>query len=271
MRERPYRVYLRGSPLTFSILFAVICVASLLVVTFFITTDQARIAFVYPTVLLLLSAYFVRKGSLSWIRISPDGKEITWVPSWFARHLLGERASVTKLIPDSELIFCRRRAYGGLDGYYMIVRAPDGAEQVVWNDVTGVSRRWWTRIANEIKERYQLNVRLVSQVVSDQGMAESEWSVETDRANWRPFRMLIGPALSPWLGIAVRFVTSSPRTIALFGAVLWLVSSATFIYIYRTQDVSKKETPALAIFAWSVQFVVLYSVAVLVTGGVMSR
>jgi hypothetical protein len=271
VRERPYRVYLRGSPLTFSILFAVICVASLFVVTFFITTDQARIAIVCPMLLLLLSAYFVRKGSLSWIRISPDGKEMTRVPSWFARHLLGERASVTKLVPDSEVILCRRLAYGGLDGYYMIVRAPDGAEQVVWNDVTGVSRRWWARIANEIKERYRLNVRLVSQVVSDQGMVESEWSAETDRANWRLVRMMIGPALSPWLGVGVRFVTSSPRTIALAGAVLWLASVATFLYVYRAQNVSKKETPALAIFAWSVQFVVFYSVAVLVTGGIMHR
>ena len=83
--------------------------------------------------------------------------------------------------------------------------------------------------------------------------------------------MMIGPALSPWLGVAVRFVTSSPRTIALVGAVLWLASVAIFLYVYRRQDVSKKEKPALAILAWSVQSVVLYSVAVLVTGGVMSR
>jgi hypothetical protein len=153
----------------------------------------------------------------------------------------------------------------------MIARAPDGTEQVVWNDVTGVSRRWWARIANDIKERYPLRVRLVSQIVSDQGIAESEWTAQTDRANWRLARMMIGPALSPWLGVGARLVTSNPRTIVLFGAVLWLISSAVFRYIYRTQQVSKKETPALAIFVWSVQFVSFYSVAVLVTGGVMNR
>jgi hypothetical protein len=271
VRERPYRVYLRGSPLTFSVLFALISMASLFVITFLTTTDRARIIIVYPTVLLLLTAYFVRKGSLSWIRISADGTEMTRVPSWFARRLLGERASVTSLVPNSELILCRRLAYGGLDGYYMIARAPGGTEQVVWNDVTGVSRRWWARIANEISERYGLKVRLVSQIVSDQGIAESEWTAQTDRANWRLLRLMIGPALSPWFGVGARLITSNPRTIVLFGAVLWLISSAVFLYIYRTQQVSKKETPALAIFVWSVQFVSFYSVAVLVTGGVINR
>jgi hypothetical protein len=245
--------------------------ASLFVITFLVETDRAPIVFIYPTVLLLLTAYYVRKGSLSWIRISADGTEMTQVPSWFARRLLGEKASVTRLVSGSELILCRRLAYGGLDGYYMIVRGPDGSEQVVWNDVTGVSRRWWARIANDIKERYPLRVRLVSQIVSDQGIAETEWTAQTDRANRRLFRMIVGPALSPWLGVGVRLVTSNPRTIVLFGAVLWLIGSGIFLYIYRTQQVSKKETPALAIFVWSVQFASLYSVAVLITGGLMNR
>ena len=68
--------------------------ASLFVITFITTPDSSRLALVYPTVILFLVAYFVHKGSLSWIRISADGKEIMKVPSWFARKLLGEGRTV---------------------------------------------------------------------------------------------------------------------------------------------------------------------------------
>jgi|HubBroStandDraft_6_1064221.scaffolds.fasta_scaffold02673_6 hypothetical protein len=39
--------------------------ASLFVIAFLNTTDRARITIVYPMLLLLLTAYFVRKGNLA--------------------------------------------------------------------------------------------------------------------------------------------------------------------------------------------------------------
>ena len=269
MRARPYRIYLRGSPLPFLVTLSVLCMAFLFTLAIFTTPGASRFGLIFPTVVLFLLAYSVHKASLSWIRISADGKEIASIPSWFARKLLGEARAAMRVVPGSELIFCRRLAYGGLDGYYIIVRAPDGSEQVIWNDVTGVSRRRWSRIANDIREYQQFRARLVSQTISAQGVEETEWTAETDKAKWKIFRVAIGPALSPWLGIAVRVITANPTAIVLTGVLLWLIGSGAFLYIYRTQPVSKEQSSVAAILLWTFQFTLLYAATVLITGTVM--
>jgi hypothetical protein len=268
---RPYRLYLRRSPLAFILTLTFLFMASLLLVTFFTTPDKSRVSAVYPMVVLFLLAYAVHKGSLSWIRISTDQTEIVRVPSWFARRLLGEGRTVTKIASGSELILCRRMAYGGLDGYYMIVRAPNGTEQIIWNDVTGVSRRWWSRIAADIRQRYQLRVRLVSQTISTDGVEETEWTSETGKTNWKVLRVVIVPGLSPWLGILVRYLTPSPTVIVLIGVVLWLIGSVSFLYVYSMKDVSREVSPALTIFVWTIPFAIFYVVGVLVTGSLMNH
>src|ERR1017187_3551693 len=144
MSARSHRVYLRGSPVTFLVTLPLLFVASMFVWGYLTTSDSSRFGLVPPTVVLFCLAYFVHKASLSWIQISADGEELVKIPSWFARKLSGEKRVGTSAPAGSELILCRRLAYGGVQGYYMLVRAPDGTEQVVWNDVTGVTRGRWS-------------------------------------------------------------------------------------------------------------------------------
>ncbi len=236
-----------------------------------ITPDQSRFGLFTPTVVLFLLAYFVHRGSLSWIRISRDSREIVRVPSWFARKLIGEKQLVVQVPSGSELIFCRRLAYGGILGYYIIVRAPNGAEQIVWNDLTGVTRGRWSRVAKEIGERCQLPARVVTQNVSDAGTEETEWTAQTDSNKWKVMRIMVGPALAPFLGIVFRLFTSRARLLFLMGAVLWILSVGIFWYLYRTQEVSKEQAFPLMVFTWTIQFTTFYVLAVLVTGAVLSR
>jgi hypothetical protein len=266
MQAKSYRIYLRGSPITFWIILSLISMAVMFGWVFFTESDSSRFNLGPPILGLIALAYFVHKASLSWIRILHDGSEMVRVPSWFARRLLGEKRTVATIPPNSELILCRRFEYGGIQGYYMIVRAPDGAEQIIWNDVTGVTRRQWSRIANEIGKRSQLKVRLVSQTVSTSGIEETDWTALSDKGKWKFLRLMVGPALAPWLGIGIRFLTPKLWSIALAGTILWLAGCAMFWYIYRTVEISKEESPAITILVWTIQFITLYVLAVLFTG-----
>ena len=269
MQAKSHRIYLRGSPVTFWIVLSLIFMASMFVWAFLTDSDSSRFNLVPPVLALFVLAYFVHKGSLSWIRISQDGSEMVRIPSWFARKLLGEKRTVATVVPDSELILCRRFEYGGIQGYYMIVRAPNGAEQIIWNDVTGVTRSGWSRIADEIGKRSQLKVRLVSQSVSNSSVEETDWTALSDKGKWKFLRLMVGPALAPWLGIGVRFLTPKPWSIATIGAILWFSGCATYWYIYRTYEVSKEQTAPITIFVWTIQFITLYVSAVLLTGAFM--
>ena len=51
-----------------------------------------------------------------------------------------------------------------------MARAPDGTEQEIWNDVTGISSGSWSEIASGFREQCQLKVRLVTQTISDKGI-----------------------------------------------------------------------------------------------------
>lgn len=269
MQAKSHRIYLRGSPVTFWMVLSLILTTSMLVWAFLTDPDSSRFSLGPPILALIVLAYFVHKGSLSWIRISHDGTEMVRIPSWFARRLLGEKRTVTAVLPDSELILCRRFEYGGIQGYYMIVRAPNGAEQIIWNDVTGVTRSWWSRVATEIGKQSQLKVRLVSQTVSNSGVEETDWTALSDKGKLKLFRLMVGPALSPWLGIGVRYLTPKPWSIATIGALLWFAGCAMFWYIYRTYEVSKEESPPITILVWTIQFITLYVSAVLLTGAFM--
>jgi hypothetical protein len=269
MEAKSHRIYLRGSPVTFWVVLSLIFMASMFVWEFLTDSDSSRFNFGLPILALIVLAYFVHKASLSWIRISHDGSEWVRVPSWFARRLLGEKWTVTTVVPDSELILCRRFAYGGIQGYYMIVRAPDGVEKVIWNDVTGVTRSRWERIAREIGERSRLKVRLVSQSVSNHGIEEADWTAQSDKGKWKAFRMMAGPAVAPWLGIGIRVLTPKPWSIAVIGAILWIAGCAMFWYIYRTYEISKEQSPPITILVWTIQFITLYVSAVLLTGAFM--
>jgi hypothetical protein len=250
----------------------VLMVALLLAVSFFTESNAARAAIVGPMLLLFVLSYFLHKASLSWIRISEDGAEAVSVPSWFGRKLLGEKRVVARIAPGAEMVFCRRFAYGGLQGYYVILRSADRTEQTLWSSAAQrVSRRWWDRIAREIRERYPLNTRLVTQTVSSDGTEEKEWTREGDRIRWRPLKIMIGPMLSPWLGIVIRIFTADPRVIIPAGIFLWITGIALFRHLYRTQRVAKEQPFTATLVFWTIQFIAMYAIAVLLAGAAMNR
>lgn len=166
VKQEAYRIYLRTT-YPFILTLSVTFMAVLFAIAFFGTSDSSRFAAVLPTVGLFTLAYFLDKASLSWIRISEDGKELVSVPSWYSRKLWGEDRVVGHIIPGSELLFCRKSAYGALDGYYVVLRTPGGPDQVLWNAESGIRRRSWERVTQEIRELHQLDTRLVRQVVTD--------------------------------------------------------------------------------------------------------
>jgi hypothetical protein len=148
----------------------------------------------------------------------------------------------------------------------MLVRAPDGTEQVVWNDVTGVTRGRWSRVATGIRERCQLRVHFVTQTISDEGTEETDWTALTDKNIWKMLKMMVGPAVAPWLGIGVRLLTSNLISILVVGLILWLIGTSILWHIFHTREVSKEQSLPLTIFVWTLQFITFYVVSVLVTG-----
>jgi hypothetical protein len=271
MSERSHRVYLQGSPFIFIATLSLLFLASVLLWAFLTTSDNSRFGLVPPTVVLFGLAYLVHKASLTWIQVSASGEELVRIPSWFARKLSAEKRVVIKAPLGSEIVLCRRLAYGGLQGYYLLVRAPDGTEQEVWNDVTGVIRGRWSRVATEIGERCQLRVRLITQTISDKGTEETDWTALTDKNKRKMLRIMVGPAVAPWLGIGVRLLTSNLFLILAFGLALWAIGASVFWYIYRTQEVSKEQSLPFAILVWTLQFITFYVVSVLVTGTFIKR
>jgi len=245
--------------------------AVLFAIAFFDTGDSSRLALVLPTLTLFTLAYFLHKAGLSWIRISEDRKDIVSVPSWYSRKLWGEHRVVGRIVPASELLFCRKSTYGAFDGYHVILRTPSVPDLVLWNAENGISRRFWERVAKEIRELYQLNARLVRQVVTNQGMHETEWTAESDRIRWKNLKLIIGPALFPWLGIPVRLLTPDPWKIALASVLLWIIGFSVFWYFYRAHRVAKEQSLALTTLVWTLQFVGLYVVTALATSAFLHR
>jgi len=245
--------------------------AVLFAIAFFNTGDSSRLALVLPAVTLFAMAYFLHKASLSWIRVSEDGKEIVSIPSWYSRKLWGEHRVVGRIAPESELLFCRKSAYGAFDGYYVILRTPSTSDLVLWNAESGISRRFWERVAKEIRELHQLNARLVRQVVSNQGTQETEWTLNSDKIMWKNLNWIIGPALFPWLGIPVRLFTADPWTIALMGALLWIIGFSVLWYFYRSHYIAKEQSLATITLVWTLQFAGLYAVTALATSAFLHR
>jgi hypothetical protein len=270
VNQRGYRIRLRMVyPFILSMTVAVPAV--LFAIAFLATKNRPPLTLLLPTVVLLTLAYFLHKAGLSWIRISKDGKELVSVPSWYSRKLWGEHRVVEKIVPGSKLLFSRKSAYGGFDGYYVILRTPGGTDRVLWNDLSGMSRRYCERVAQEIRGMYQLDAHLVRQVVSNEGIQETDWSSESDRVLRDNIKLMIGPALFPYLGIAVRLLTSDPWKIALVGVLLWIVGISVFCYFYRTHEVAKEQSLSTTGLVWTLQFVGFYAVTVLATSAFLHR
>jgi len=270
MHSKPFRIYLRPKwtsipVITFGVM--TIAFASAIVTTH----DPSRVAFVYPMALFCLLTYLSLRAGLAWIRIIGNGEEIVSVPCWYARKIFGEKGKTAKILPDSEVVFCRRMAYGTLDGYSIILRAKDGAEQVLWNSINGISRRRRMRIAEELEQRFKLRVRQVKQDVTPGSVEETEWTGEVDKRVWKNAGMAMIPALMPFLGVAIRLLTANPTAIALAGLVLWICGAATYWLIFRISQVQRDQSLSLTIFAWTMTYIPFYLIAVFGTGALLKR
>jgi hypothetical protein len=235
----------------------------------FTSPDRSGITLGVFVLLTFLIAYGLHRATLSWAQISPDSKEITFVPSSFARRILDEKPVMASIPPGSEILLSRQLTDSGVNCYMVIVRTPNRTDQVVWNEMTGVSRRWWNHIANEITGRYQIPVRLITQHLSGRDIEETEWTAESNKGRWKNLWIKIGPTLSPLLGIPTRMFTSNPWIIVLAGTFFWLADIAVLRYIYRTRTISKEQSFSLMVFVWTLQFVTFYAVVVIVTGKVL--
>lgn len=263
MSKRSSRIYIRGSHLPFVVILSILFTAACFLIAFVQTAGESRFMLLYPVVLLFLAAYYIERASLSWIRISGDGKELVRVPSWFAKKLLNERRIVAAIEPGSEFIICRRMGYGALNGYSMILRAPDGSEQVIWDTSEPTTQHWLRRIGDQITAKHQLAVRFVSRSSSDRGMEEKEWTAESDKTKRQRIGLVLIPSLSPFLGIAVRCVTANVHVIVVAGVGLWLVGYSCYFWLVRHVKVATDQSNALLIPFWTMQFVVFYWLSVI--------
>lgn len=203
------------------------------------------------------------------MQISGDGRELLRVPSWFAQKLLNEARVVAKIEPDAEFIICRGIGYGFVNGYSIILRAPSGREQVIWETSQTEMRHRLRRVGDEIARRH-LNVRFVSRSVSEQGVEEQEWTAERGRAKWQRIGIPIIVVLTPFLGIAVRLVTADMLVIVVVGAIIWLMECGFFLRFALRKLGTAKVVPVVgAILLWAMSFVTFYGLSVLVAGQVI--
>lgn len=237
-------------------------------VTFVTDRDASRVALVYPMVFLGLLTYLCLRAGLAWIRILGEGTEIVSVPCWYSRKLLGEKGKVAKIPPGSELVFCRRTAYGVLDGYYVTLRMQDGSEQVLWNSINGISRRRRTRIAKEVEERFGLHVRQIKQNATPGAFEETEWAATIEKRGWRNIGMAMVAGLIPFLGVPVRLLTGNEKAIALVGVILWVCVTGMYWSLYRLNHVplnSKDQNFFLGLLVWTMSYIPFYLIAVVGT------
>jgi hypothetical protein len=232
------------------------------------THDSSRTAFIYPFVLFCLLTYLSVRAGLAWIRIMGDGQEIVSVPCWYARKFLGEKGKIAKILPGSELVFCRRTAYGALDGYYVTLRANDGSEQVLWSSINGISRRRRMRIAQEVEQQFGLPVRQIKQDATTGAHSETQWNTTFDRHVWKNAGLVLIPTLMPFLGVPIRLFTGNIKIIVLMGFVLWFLGAGAYWLVFRLSrihDISKDQNLPLTLLVWTMTYIPFYLIAVVGT------
>ena len=271
MGARPYRIYFRPHLLFSLVVLSLVFLATMLVLAILVERDRENLNLILPGLVLFVLAYYVRRATLSWLRISEDGKEIVKVPSWFERRITGERQRVTEIPPGSELLFCRQFGYGALNGYFIILCAPDGARTILWSAARGANRRWWARVADEVQKGTPLKARLATQTLSTDGLQETEWTPESRRIPWKNFVIVVPLGLSPFLGGLVRYFTARPSLIGGWGVLIWLVGAGTAWRLSRSVPRRVGPSTAIMLVAWTMEFFVFYLAAALVVGAIIGR
>jgi len=242
-----------------------------LIIVFFLHGDLDEWwILVLPTLLVLPLAYIFHRGTLSWIRVGKEEVEIA--PSWFQRKFWDEPSKSARFDSGSELLFCKRIAYGSFDCYSIMLRSHSGPDQVLWSgheNSTGVGRHWWSRIAREIGDTSRLRTRLIEQRVSCQGTSEGEWQTVGGKKLWWRLRMSIPFAIAPWLGVGARVLTADYPKLVGIGVILLIGSIAWMSYCVRsggkTLRQELKEGLLSLMLLSALQFATIYTVTVLVT------
>jgi hypothetical protein len=256
---------------TLSIAF-IACLATV----FFEPPDSERFPFSFVMICLFALAYLLYRANLSWIEISADRDSFTAVPSWFGRKLWDERPTVARIHADSELIVCRRSAYGAVNDYRLIIRLPGEPDQILWSG-EGISRRYWEKMAQQIQQQHGLKARLITQSVNEQGVQEASWTAarhKKGREDTIPRKAIVVavlPMIFPWLGIAARLITPNPYRICEIGAFLWCVAILSFSYLHRFPAFAKKRNLTTSVVVWTLTFVPTFAVTALLTGIVVNR
>ncbi len=246
-----------------------IAYAAFLIIIFLRADSDTWAILIIPTLLLLPLAFVLHRGSLAWIRIQDE--EIVIVPSWFCRRFWGDQSKNAGFDSESELLLCRRFAYSALDGFFVILRPRSGPDYTLWSATsaaTGVSYRWWSRIAGEISKTHHLKTRLVDQTVNSQGMMETDWKTLRGKRLWQSL-MIIAPGLLPWLGAGARLLTADPSKLTLIGLLLWISAGASIWYWLRSAGAKLPQYAAASILFFTIQFAMFYTLAVLVAGAVL--
>jgi hypothetical protein len=257
------------------VVLSILLMATLFVCAALFSEDDPRGLLFVTGVILCGLGFLVHRASLSWLEFSADGATISSVPSLMDQKFWGQRRiSAELLFPGSELLFCRRSAYGSPAGFRIVLRDDSGKNNVLLDDTEQIapSARHWLKIARDVEDRNHIKVRLIRESVTESGTIEDEWTPVLDRKRWSKVAPVAVAGMFPYLGAAVRLLTPSPLLIVVAGLLLWLLAGAIiFASFYRNRTARAEENLALSILAWMLGFASFYTAAAVLTNLALAR
>lgn len=271
MGSRACRLYVHDSwPRWLAVMLGLLTLT--VVALYFAAPDVPKLPAIPFLVLLGFLVFASHRASQSWIELSSDGKEVSAIPSWYARSLSGESVTTLTILPTAELVLCRNAAYCSFDGFSAILRGPGGAEQTVWKGIQGMDYRRCLGFSKEIQQRFGLPVRLLYRRVTERGIEETEWTPRTGKINRRMMAFGLAMFLLPWIGIAVRMSTPNPMHLAVGGVLLWIFGLVLLWNLRRILPRNDHEpVQGWTVLVWTLEFAPLYLVVVLVTGALLKH
>ena len=218
--------------------------------------------------------FLVHRASLSWLEFSADGATISSVPSLMDQKFWGQRQISAEVSSGSELLFCRKSAYGSPAGFRIVLRDDSGKDNVLLDDTEQIapSARHWARIASKVEDRNHIKVRLIRQSVTESGTIEEEWTPVLDRKRWSKAAPVAIAGMFPYLGAAARVLTPSPLLIVVAGLLLWLLAGAIILAsFYRTRTAWAEKNLVLSLLGWMLSFASFYTTAAVLTNLALAR
>jgi hypothetical protein len=251
--------------------FLLVAMTLSVIALYFLAPDVPKLPAIPVLMGLGYLLFRTHRAGISWIEISPDGRLIFTSPSWFDRRFYDENPRSVTIQPGSQLLLCQNFSYGAFDGYSVVIRNADGAEQLLWKNDRGLDLPRCAELSQAVTQRFELPVRLVARRLDDRGIAEEEWAEASHLLTRRIIVLLLALLLLPAAGILVRLLTSVASVIALVGMGLWLAGLTVICVALRAlarREAEKVSVGPLAFlaFRWTLSFVLLYGLAAVVTG-----